>query len=204
MSRLRGLPRRKHGKNAAGAIDQLDIGDKVAKFIDVLSIEKPVALDNHQHVIFVRWKAPRQVLKLMELGCIGAKQGTERIVDLELCDPEGGKDAKRCHDHRGQKWRSKRNKPDALEAQHEAIAARDFWRDASSGGLLVSIVGDHGQSTCLRSFGVAASPNPQPEEASKRQFNLGAANLIIDFACRWFAITCQIQKLHEIRKVVVL
>ena len=157
MPRLRGFPRRKHGKNAACAFDQLNIGDNVAKFIDILWIKKAVAFDNHQHVIFVRRKAPRQILELVELGRIGAKQGTERIVDLELRHAECGEDAKRGHNHRRQERSSQRNEPNALEAQHKAIAARVFGWGLPSGGILISIGAGHGHPPVSGTFGTTTN-----------------------------------------------
>jgi hypothetical protein len=70
------LTRREQRDDAARAVDQLDVGDEVAKLLERAPRQQVVAFDDDEHVVFARRKAACHLLELLELGRVGAKQLT--------------------------------------------------------------------------------------------------------------------------------
>ncbi len=117
MPAFRRLTRRKQGDDPLDAIDQLNVGDEIAQLFERIALQQPVALDHGENVELARWKLPRHLLILPELGSIRAEQLTERIIDLEPRDakPRGDRESQR--DNRNEPGKAQGNKAETLETE---------------------------------------------------------------------------------------
>src|SRR5262249_7592469 len=108
------LPRREQRDQATDAVDQLQIGDKVADFLDRLPRHQILALDDDQNVVFSRGKALGHLFVLVELLGLGAKQLAQRIVDLQVVDTQRGPNAEQRQNYGGQHRRPQWDQADPL------------------------------------------------------------------------------------------
>ena len=118
---LRRLARREQRNDAAGAVDQLEVGDQIAQLRQRFAIEQRLAFDHDQHVELARRKAARHRFVLLEFGRVGAKQLAERIVDLDAPDPERRRDAQHDQDQRDDQRETQRDEADPLDPERDAM-----------------------------------------------------------------------------------
>ena len=88
LARRRRLPRREQRDQAAGAVDELQVGDEIAQLLEIVARQQRLALDHDQDVEFGRREALRLRLVLLVFLGVGAEQLAERIVDLDAVDAE--------------------------------------------------------------------------------------------------------------------
>jgi hypothetical protein len=134
LARLRRLPRREQRDQAAHAVDQLQIGDKVTDFLDGPAVHQILALDDDENVVLGRGKALGHLFVLVELLCVGAEQLAERVVNLEAVDAESRRDAEQRQNYGGQYRCAQRDQADPLEAVCEIM---QLARRGSSSGRLI-------------------------------------------------------------------
>ncbi len=116
----RRLARREQRNQPARAIDELQIGDEIAQFLEVVARQQRLAFDHHQHVEFGRREALGLRFVLLVFLRIGAEQLTEGIVDLDALDAEHRADHERDQNDAGQDRRLNRNQPDSLQPKGDA------------------------------------------------------------------------------------
>jgi hypothetical protein len=112
----RRLARREQRNQAARAVDELQIGDEIAQFLEIFALEQRLALDHDQHVEFDRREALGFRFVLAVFPGIGAEQLAERVVDLDAIDAEQRADnqspRERCRTGSAPGPRSARAAPD--------------------------------------------------------------------------------------------
>ena len=143
---LRRLARREQRDQAAGAVDELEIGDRVAQLRELVAVEQVLPLDDDQHVELARRETGGDLLVLLEFGRVGPEQLAQRIVDLEPVEAEHRADHQQGEDDRADDRGAQRDQPDALDPVGQRMqpacgrpAFRRLFRPARivpSGGLL--------------------------------------------------------------------
>jgi hypothetical protein len=122
--RRRRLPRRKQRDQAACAVDELQVGDEVAQFLQIVAREQVLAFDHGQDVEFLCREFLRHVFVLVEFLAVGAEQLAERVVDLDAVDAERGADEQNHEDDAGQDRRLHREQAEPRNPERDAFGRR--------------------------------------------------------------------------------
>ena len=138
------LARREQRHQSVHALDELQLGDEIAKCVDGFPRQQLIAGDDDEHVIFAGGEALRERFVVVEFGRIGAEQLRQRVVDAELVDAEQGGNGDGNDEGGGEGGIAQRSeaKPLEPEAQGSHPFRLDFplhspWRPPSlvAGGL---------------------------------------------------------------------
>ena len=111
--------RGKHRDDAARAVDQLQVDRHVAQLFQRRALEQLVALDDHQHVEFVRREAVRDFDVIAVFRRVGAEQLAERIVDLQARETDGRADAQHDENEHRDELVAQRKEAHALDAERQ-------------------------------------------------------------------------------------
>ena len=124
FARSRRLTRGEQRDQAAGAVDQLQVGDEVAQLFEVVARQQVLALDHDQDVELLRREFLRHLFVLVEFLGVGSEQLAQGVVDLDPVDAEDSADHQDREDDAGQDRRLHRNQAEPLQPERDALRRR--------------------------------------------------------------------------------